>query len=88
MLLSAHYIGGVNEESLFGAEWIWLESGQPVKYTNWHVNASTDFECLIKTPEDYDDDTYWTTYYTPVYYSGKWTSASCADAYYFVCQSD
>lgn len=88
MLLSAHYIGGVNEEGLFGTEWIWLDSGEPLNYTYWVVNASTDYECLIKTPEFDYDDTYYTTVDTPSLYTGKWKSTSCSDAYYFVCQSE
>lgn len=92
MVLLAHYIGGYRQNTGdFVAEWIWLEGGKPLNYTNWYKDSDSH-ECLIKIGDyvDDSDDGNFENAATdnPLLYTGKWTSSDCDKSYYFICQSE
>ncbi|KAL1502017.1 hypothetical protein ABEB36_007230 [Hypothenemus hampei] len=71
----AHYLGGVNEITELGKQWLWIDSNQSITYDHWSDTDEKKLDCLLKSSLDDDD-----------HGNGKWTSNNCAEEKYFICQ--
>ncbi|KAF7273081.1 lithostathine-1-beta-like [Rhynchophorus ferrugineus] len=71
------WIGGVYQEiSGYFSQWIWIDSGAIIEYTNWQSgepSASSSNPCVRKNAQSSS-------------YPGQWYAYSCTNTLYFVCK--
>ncbi|KAF7273080.1 hypothetical protein GWI33_014174 [Rhynchophorus ferrugineus] len=74
------WLGGVYQEiSGFYSQWIWIENGKIIEYTNWQSgepSQSSTYPCIRKDALTSS-------------YPGQWYANNCeSNSYYFICQGD